>query len=284
MSSITKVDMTAASSETAADEVVSAETTSEESGSSSVSMLKMAARLVSTPTSVAAVSEEENSNGSAEGVTPDPSTYYQVLQNMNMILKNAKLIVDIATKVQTIEGQMVIDPDNPSKTWQDIVNELQKSIDEIESATSAGIEINTSSISTNNVPSSYKDDVTYEIKLADAIGLATTEGYDGTSHVLVQTISTKDIENCTLKSFQVASNNGTTRWIRHDDGNDVWTGWIADSTKSETDGEGEVVKSTSWILSDTQPADDAQVEGDYWFQTLSDDTGTVSETSEEDLT
>ena len=173
---------------------------------------------------------------------PFPSTFKQVVDNMRRIA----YIVDnyVQKLIDTI-----FNPD----AWISGETDL-KFDEETEKLKVIGNTILTDNIDTNGKPSDYVRNLTWEIKSAEAIGLS------GMPHVgqymTVMTVRTPD-----MMTWQVAySDDRMTTYFRNADlTNDVWNAW-------------ESVGRKQFVESETQPADNEQDVGDYWYQPV--DVGT----------
>lgn len=190
--------------------------------------------------------------------SPDPSTYFQVLDNIEKInelieffSKTATTLGETKTTVDSIQERLT-DPDDPDAT---IFDQMDKLADTLE-ALQGNLTFVTNSITVSNNPSSYNNNITYEIKQAGAIGLGSDYGYESTEHVLLITYSTANIADTTLKSYQLATANGKKRWFRQAVSDTNWGPWSTDESVA-------VEESNGWAYSETQPTD--QSEGDFWI-------------------
>lgn len=184
---------------------------------------------------------------------PNPSSYYQILENMQ--------------EIQNILNNIVVDPDNPNENLGSIIQDVLDRLDQIESeGGGSGSDIDIGNIDTDNPPSFYTKAISYEVKKASSIGLTESVGFDkNTSHAVVITYNNaKVLENVagsTLKTFQIAFGNSLVQFYREKDSDtDTWSNW----TNNKSEGI-EPSRSVSWIFSDSMPEPDEQIENDYWI-------------------
>lgn len=184
---------------------------------------------------------------------PNPSSYYQILENMQ--------------EIQNILNRIVVDPDNPDENLGNIINDILDRLDQIESeGGGSGSDIDIGSIDTDNPPSFYTKAISYEVKKASSIGLTESVGFDkNTSHAVVITYNNakvlEDVVGSTLKTFQIAFGNSLVQFYREKDSDtDTWSNW----TNNKSEGI-EPSRSVSWIFSDSMPEPDEQIENDYWI-------------------
>lgn len=184
---------------------------------------------------------------------PNPSSYYQILENMQ--------------EIQNILNSIVVDPDNPNENLGSIIQDVLDRLDQIESeGGGSGSDIDIGNVDTNNPPSFYTKAISYEVKKASSIGLTESVGFDkNTSHAVVITYNNakvlEDVAGSTLKTFQIAFGNSLVQFYREKDSNtDTWSNW----TNNKSEGI-EPSRSVSWIFSDSMPEPDEQIENDYWI-------------------
>ena len=185
--------------------------------------------------------------------TPNPSAYYQILENMQ--------------EIQNILNNIVVDPDNPDENLGSIIQDVLDRLDQIESeGGGSGSDIDIGSIDTDSPPSFYTKAISYEVKKASSIGLTESVGFDpSTSHAVVITYNNvkvlEDVAGSTLRTFQIAFGNSLVQFYREKDSDtDTWSNW----TNNKSEGI-EPSRSVSWIFSDSMPEPDTQTENDYWI-------------------
>ena len=184
---------------------------------------------------------------------PNPSSYYQILENMQ--------------EIQNILNSIVVDPDNPNENLGSIIQDVLDRLDQIESeGGGSGSDIDIGNIDTDNPPSFYTKAISYEVKKASSIGLTESVGFDkNTSHAVVITYNNakvlEDVVGSTLKTFQIAFGNSLVQFYREKNSDtDTWSNW----TNNKSEGI-EPSRSVSWIFSDSMPEPDEQIENDYWI-------------------
>lgn len=184
---------------------------------------------------------------------PNPSSYYQILENMQ--------------EIQNILNSIVVDPDNPDENLGIIIKDILDRLDQIESeGGGSGSDIDIGNINTDNPPSFYTKAISYEVKKASSIGLTESVGFDkNTSHAVVITYNNakvlEDVVGSTLKTFQIAFGNSLVQFYREKNSDtDTWSNW----TNNKSEGI-EPSRSVSWIFSDSMPEPDEQIENDYWI-------------------
>lgn len=184
---------------------------------------------------------------------PNPSSYYQILENMQ--------------EIQNILNSIVVDPDNPNENLGSIIQDVLDRLGQIESeGGGSGSDIDIGSIDTDNPPSFYTKAISYEVKKASSIGLTESVGFDkNTSHAVVITYNNakvlEDVAGSTLKTFQIAFGNSLVQFYREKDSDtDTWSNW----TNNKSEGI-EPSRAVSWIFSDSMPEPDEQIENDYWI-------------------
>lgn len=184
---------------------------------------------------------------------PNPSSYYQILENMQ--------------EIQNILNSIVVDPDNPNENLGSIIQDVLDRLDQLESeGGGSGSDIDIGNVDTNNPPSFYTKAISYEVKKASSIGLTESVGFDkNTSHAVVITYNNakvlEDVVGSTLKTFQIAFGNSLVQFYREKNSDtDTWSNW----TNNKSEGI-EPNRSVSWIFSDSMPEPDEQIENDYWI-------------------
>ncbi len=207
--------------------------------------------------------------------TPNPSTYYQVLETMKSLVKTAQ---ELAGSINDAHSD-AITKINASKT--DIQNIIDTKISEsnttiiekIESGEivpgggggedtpttgSGNVNVNIENINVNTAPNTYATTgVRYEVKKATMVGLDTAKGFAATDYVFVTTYNMAvitGVEDSNPKQVQMATSmrvgNQPGHWFRSAV-SDVtnWGTWMNDDNHM--------------ILADTQPT--YQSEGGLWL-------------------
>lgn len=205
-------------------------------------------------------------------ITPNASTYKQVVQNQQDIADLRNEIGGEGGESGSIKEQ-ISDINKNIDTINEVVGKMSEGMDATATGDVCGkfpdlkvigIHANTDKVNENTPPSGYKRDITYEIKSTDAIGLTGKEGVTGPYCLMVTTTIASQVNETDIdfKSFRMAYGNSLKRFYSEaKDGVDEWNEWVEDKTQNPH-------AKTNIITSDTQPADDAQIEGDLWFEEL----------------
>lgn len=182
--------------------------------------------------------------------TKDPSTYYQVLKNMNAIH-------DLSLRIEDVQNALDEKSDELGEEGADIrltIVNLSNKIDNLIDA----ISIKTDAMEENTNPSAYEHRITHEIKVAYAVGLGPINGLTGSEQVYIQTVRLNDLDGVTLSTFQKATINGEISYARHATTSDGWEPWVTVSGGSGSD----------VIYSQAQPSAGAQKEGGLWLTNI----------------
>lgn len=216
----------------------------------------------------------ETTSTPAPKPVPNPSTYRQVIENMEKILSvkvnidqlmdsvgnvaelplTIKDIADIVEKLKIL----FLDPKDPG-TGGDIVT-TENGVKII------GVHVNTTNIDVDMLASDYPQGLTVELKSVGVIGLA---GKPGMVHPYCFLFTMKkdspidgEPENVDYVPMQVAFANDAmylySRFAAKDTG--AWGGWKERQEQPQQDGHQQIVDSVSEPI--------GQREGDYWLQLL----------------
>lgn len=171
------------------------------------------------------------------------STYQQVVRNMLYIQENVLPVVD-ALNATVLSDDPEADTDARLTENSFRVNNLH---------------VDTGSSGINDPPSAYVRNLTLELKLADAIGLAGIEGFG--ERVFVVTVSTPEGSPVAWQCAYGLLGPSTLYYRKaSEEVADGWTEW------SPAAGTAKVPKQI--ISSDTQPEIGSQEIGDYWMEPI----------------
>lgn len=222
-----------------------------------------------------------------EKLTPNASTYKQVVQNMDDIANLKKNVKDVQEEIGgtgepgsgggTSIKEQIKDINSDITNIDKEIVKINKVVDKMAegmdvSATGdvygkfpdlkvIGIHANTDKTDENTPPSGYKRDITYEIKSVEAIGLTGKEGMTSKYCLMVTTTIASQIgeTDINFKPFRMAYGNSLKRFYSEATDDDTWGNWT-----EEEKPRGNV----NIITSETEPEQNAQTTGDFWFQEL----------------
>lgn len=219
-------------------------------------------------------------------LTPDASTYKQVVKNMTDIDALKTSMKDVQDDIKDVQDELGGTGEPGSSSIRDQIKEVTSNMEtitkEIEKITEAldsnvtgdvvgkfpdlkvvGIHANTDKVADNTPPSGYTRDITYEIKSVESIGLSGKKGVTGKYCLMItaSVASQKDDESAIdFNPFRIAFGNSLKRFYseaKSDD--DSWTEWLEEE---------EPRCDVNIVASDSEPGKDQQIEGDLWFENL----------------
>lgn len=207
-------------------------------------------------------------NAGTRNITPNPSTYKQILDNMQNILTLTESMGNVSELPMTVE-QMA---DKVKELSEAILTPPPEggAINTPEGIKVVGIHSNTANKDEDTVPADYKQGMTLELKLASTVGLEGKEGI-AKPYIFILTFvqdTSLDTESTvpagSYAPMQLAFADASAVQYMRIAESDNWGEW-----KIQGDGTGDK-QVLQFIQSETEPVN--QPEGHYWCEPIDDET------------